>query len=113
MVSAESPGEIRFVGKNHVATANGSFEEWRFEEVAFDGENWDSARAVIVVDVGSLETGNAKRDDHLRTADFFDSRKVLFAQRSSSRSPYCRSPWSERAISCRPGHCGFFPAKPA
>jgi polyisoprenoid-binding protein YceI len=32
-----------------------------------------SASAELTIDVASLDTGNAKRDEHLRSADFFDA----------------------------------------
>ncbi|RPH42853.1 MAG: polyisoprenoid-binding protein [Planctomycetota bacterium] len=55
-----------------VSTVRGQFKTYRgtvnldpsdFERSTFEGE----------VDVGSIDTGVAQRDDHLRTSDFFDA----------------------------------------
>lgn len=46
-----------------------------FAAVTGDGEVQPDGTAVgtITLDVASLDTGNAKRDEHLRGADFFDA----------------------------------------
>ncbi|MFF7160871.1 YceI family protein [Streptomyces sp. NPDC008086] len=46
-----------------------------FAAVTGDGEVRPDGSAVgtITLDVASLDTGNAKRDEHLRAADFFDA----------------------------------------
>lgn len=66
------PGSITFVGKNMVATANGTFHTWHFTEANFDPDNPAGSVVAIEVDVASIDTKIEKRDDHLRTADFFD-----------------------------------------
>ncbi|MCT9143873.1 YceI family protein [Streptomyces violarus] len=51
-------------------------------EVRPDG----SAAGTLTFDVASLDTGNAKRDTHLRSADFFDTDhhpEITFAARSA------------------------------
>ena len=51
-------------------------------EVRADG----SAVGTLTLDVASLDTGNAKRDTHLRSADFFDADnhpEITFAARSA------------------------------
>ncbi len=54
-----------------VTTVKGRFHR-------FDGTIlWDEARpeassVTVTVDASSIDTGNAQRDDHLRSADFFD-----------------------------------------
>lgn len=72
--AAESapPGEIRFVGKNRVATANSVFHRWKVTKAEIDPENIGAGEVVIEIDVASLDTGIPRRDDHLRTPDFFD-----------------------------------------
>lgn len=40
--------------------------------VVIDAENPDSSTAVITVQLASIDTRNQQRDDHLRSADFFD-----------------------------------------
>lgn len=51
-------------------------------EVRFDG----SAVGTLTLDVATLDTGNAKRDKHLKSADFFDLGnfpEITFAVRSA------------------------------
>ncbi|MFI2432647.1 YceI family protein [Streptomyces sp. NPDC018693] len=51
-------------------------------EVSADG----SATGTLTLDVASLDTGNAKRDTHLRSADFFDAEnhpEITYALRAA------------------------------
>jgi polyisoprenoid-binding protein YceI len=66
------PGEIHFVGKNKVATANSVFHRWTVTRAEIDPAAIGEGVVEIEIDVASLDTGIAKRDEHLRTADFFD-----------------------------------------
>lgn len=72
---APPPGEIRFVGKNKMATAKSVFEQWRVKSANIDAANLGGSSVEIEIDVASLNTGIAKRDEHLRSADFFDVAK--------------------------------------
>lgn len=69
---AAAPGSITFVGKNMVATANGTFHKWHFKQADLNLEDPSASVVEIEVDVASIDTKIVKRDDHLRTADFFD-----------------------------------------
>lgn len=40
--------------------------------VVVDGEDPDAATATVTVQMASIDTRNSQRDDHLRSADFFD-----------------------------------------
>lgn len=40
--------------------------------VVVDGEDPDAATATVTVQMASIDTRNAQRDEHLRSADFFD-----------------------------------------
>lgn len=40
-------------------------------KVWYDGKNLSSIKADVTIDVKGLSTSNARRDDHLRTPDFF------------------------------------------
>ncbi|MGW1624887.1 YceI family protein [Streptomyces sp. NPDC002172] len=54
-------------------------------EVAADG----TASGTLSIDATSLDTKNKKRDDHLRSADFFDAEnhpEITFAVRSARRT---------------------------
>ncbi|WP_371668649.1 YceI family protein [Streptomyces sp. NBC_00289] len=59
-----------------------------FAAIAGQGEVRPDGSAVgtVTLDVASLDTGNAKRDTHLRSADFFDADnhpEITFAARSA------------------------------
>ena len=69
---ADAPGRITFVGKNRVATANGVFHRWKIVENQVDPDALEQGQLVIEIDVASLDTDSKRRDDHLRSADFFE-----------------------------------------
>lgn len=63
---------IGFTGRHMmVATVRGEFE--RFSgTVEFDEHNLTSSRVDIQIEAASVNTRNAQRDEHFRSADFFD-----------------------------------------
>lgn len=73
--ASQSPGKIEFVGKNMLVTANGSFHDWHFTKVRLGSDDMPVKEVTLEVDVASLDTASKKRDEHLRTADFFDTEK--------------------------------------
>ena len=54
-----------------VATVRGGFNVYS-GEVFLDEENPENSWAKVEIDATSVDTGNADRDAHLRTPDFFD-----------------------------------------
>jgi polyisoprenoid-binding protein YceI len=49
--------------------------------VTFDGKDYSGIKAEAVIDVASISTREPKRDEHLRSADFFDAAthpKIVF-----------------------------------
>lgn len=60
----------------HLAISNvrGGFTEFE-GKYFFDPKDVASAKAQAVIRVASIDTANAKRDDHLRNPDFFDVAK--------------------------------------
>ena len=44
-------------------------------EIYFDPDNLDQSRTVFTVKVNSIDTNNTKRDGHLRSDDFFSTKK--------------------------------------
>lgn len=54
-----------------VATVRGGFTVYS-GEVFLDEEQPENSWAKVEIDVASVDTGNADRDAHLRTPDFFD-----------------------------------------
>jgi polyisoprenoid-binding protein YceI len=58
-------------------------------QVVFDPAKPESAKVTAEIDVASINTREAKRDDHLRSPDFFDVAtfpKIRFASREITRS---------------------------
>jgi polyisoprenoid-binding protein YceI len=54
-----------------VATVRGGFKVYS-GEVFLDEQNPENSWAKVEIDVESVDTGNADRDAHLKTPDFFD-----------------------------------------
>jgi polyisoprenoid-binding protein YceI len=69
------PGSIEFVGRNLLLTANGAFHRWRFTRVEIDRAHPERSVVEVEIDVASIDTGIERRDEHLRTADFFEVEK--------------------------------------
>lgn len=67
--------EIGFKVKHMMFTnVSGKFE--RFEsEIETEGDDFQNAAIRFSADAGSVSTGNADRDKHLASADFFDAEK--------------------------------------
>lgn len=68
-----SQARLEFVGENLFSTANGRFHTWRVLESVIDLESVERSEATIEVDLTSVDTGNSRRDDHLRDPDFFET----------------------------------------
>lgn len=66
---------IRFVASNGVATANGIFHEWRVVDSKVDRGDAAASYVEVEIDVASIDTGIERRDDHLRSPDFFDAER--------------------------------------
>ena len=54
-----------------ISKVNGSFEDFA-GTFSFDPDKPEATRAEAVIQLASVDTGNDKRDDHLRNPDFFD-----------------------------------------
>ena len=64
-----------YFGINHIySTVRGYFEDFN-GTVMFSPDDLADSRFDVEVDVKSINTGNSKRDGHLTSADFFDSKK--------------------------------------
>jgi polyisoprenoid-binding protein YceI len=65
--------EIQFKVKHLMVTnVTGRFNDFT-AEIQTQGENFDDAKITFSAKVQSIDTGNADRDNHLRSADFFDA----------------------------------------
>jgi polyisoprenoid-binding protein YceI len=71
-----------------ISTVRGKFT--RFDaDVELDPAHVESAKVVARVEAASIDTGEEKRDGHLRSADFFDAEKyptLTFTSTSVKRS---------------------------
>jgi polyisoprenoid-binding protein YceI len=70
-------------GVKHMMISNvkGRFDKFSVD-VDIDEADLAASRATITIDVASVETGEAQRDEHLRSADFFDATnhpQIVFA----------------------------------
>jgi polyisoprenoid-binding protein YceI len=61
---------------NHLGVSNayGMFEDFE-GEVTFDEENPANSKINLTVNTASVDTNNEKRDEHLRSTDFFSSQE--------------------------------------
>jgi polyisoprenoid-binding protein YceI len=57
-----------------IAKVNGEFKDFD-GAISFDGENVESGSADVAIQMASVDTENEKRDEHLRSPDFFDAEK--------------------------------------
>lgn len=69
---APEGSHIGFVGENLIATADGTFHRWHFASVDVDLDALSAGHVEVEIAVASLDTGIDQRDDHLRSADFFE-----------------------------------------
>jgi polyisoprenoid-binding protein YceI len=68
----EGHTHIGFTGRHMmVATVRGEFEKFS-GTVEFDEHDLTRSKAEIQIEAASVNTHNAQRDDHFRSADFFD-----------------------------------------
>lgn len=76
--------EIGFVARHAMVTkVRGSFDS--FTGSATSGENLADASVTVDIDAASIDTRNADRDGHVKSADFFDVEnfpKITFASTS-------------------------------
>ncbi|QRR03425.1 YceI family protein [Dyadobacter sandarakinus] len=65
--------EIQFKVKHLViSTVTGSFKSFQ-GTVEADNEDFDGATVKFAADVASIDTNQTQRDEHLKSADFFDA----------------------------------------
>ena len=77
---ATVPGSIAFEGRNVLSTAHGEFRSWRIVRAEIDPAQPRRGVVEVEVDVASLATGIERRDNHLRSGDFFDVEKFPTAR---------------------------------
>jgi len=67
-----------------VSKTRGRFNKWS-GQLRFDAENPAASSVAVDIDPASLDTGDAQRDAHLRSPDFFDVEKHATASFRSSK----------------------------
>ena len=76
---------IGFSGRHlMVATVRGEFEKFS-GTVEFDEQDISRSRADIQIEAASVTTRNAQRDEHFRSADFFDVERYPYITFKSKR----------------------------
>ncbi|MCQ4041473.1 YceI family protein [Streptantibioticus rubrisoli] len=66
--------EVGFVGRHFMMTkVRGRFHG--VDSTILVGERPEDSKVTAVIDIASLDTGDKSRDDHLKSADFFDVEK--------------------------------------
>ena len=63
--------EVNFTVKHFFTPVNGSFGKWDID-LQYDAENPEKSSVTATIDIASVATGNDKRDNHLRSGDWFE-----------------------------------------
>ena len=69
-----SDSRVNFEIKNFGFGVEGSLEGMK-GSIVFDPANISNSKFDVTVDVATINTDNSRRDNHLKTADFFDATK--------------------------------------
>jgi polyisoprenoid-binding protein YceI len=82
-----SHSEVGFQVRHLLSKVRGRFNEFD-GTIEFDESNPAASRVDVTIHAGSIDTGEADRDNHLRNADFFDIEKYpALTFKSSSVTP--------------------------
>ena len=73
-VPDRSHSQLNFVGDALLLSAHGHFEKWEID-AQVDAANLENSTVSLTIDAASLNTRVDRRDNHLRSADFFDVAK--------------------------------------
>jgi polyisoprenoid-binding protein YceI len=65
---------VAFSIRHLLAKVNGGFNEFE-GEFNFDAARVEATTGKVIIKTGSIDTNNPKRDEHLRSPDFFDAAK--------------------------------------
>lgn len=63
--------ELQFRIRHLVSRVNGTFNQWKGTITVPDENRWETAQIEVVIQTASIDTKNERRDNHLRTSDFF------------------------------------------
>ena len=67
-----------------VSKTRGRFTKWS-GQIAFDPEKPEASKVEVTIDPASIDTADAQRDAHLKSADFFDVEKYPQASFRSTK----------------------------
>jgi polyisoprenoid-binding protein YceI len=67
-----SHSQLNFVAEALLITAHGFFEKFE-ADIQVDPENLENSTLTFTIDTASVNTRNERRDNHLRSGDFFDA----------------------------------------
>lgn len=70
----EDHTEINFTTKHFFTPVTGTFGSYDVQ-LDYDAERPEQSSVAVTIDVASVDTGNQRRDDHLRTGDWFDAER--------------------------------------
>src|SRR5688572_2742782 len=65
--------------KNDADPVEVKFETFKVVKATFDAKKIEGGTATIEIDLASLKTNDPKRDDHLKTPDYIDTKKFATA----------------------------------
>lgn len=67
-----------------ISTVTGSFKKFQ-GAIQYDPKNVEKSSVEVTIDTASIDTGIEKRDEHLRSSDFFDVKKYPAATFKSTK----------------------------
>ena len=69
--------KVNFSVNHFMTPVTGSFEDFDID-LAYDAEHPEKSTVKARIKTASVDTGNTKRDDHLRSADWFEAEKYPY-----------------------------------
>jgi polyisoprenoid-binding protein YceI len=64
--------DISFRIRHFMSKVRGTFKQWE-GTITGDSANWADASVTVTIQTGSIDTGNERRDNDLRSDNFFDA----------------------------------------
>lgn len=68
-----------------VSSVSGRFKEVQSSQIKLDDQDLTKSQVNIEIKAGSVDTGDAKRDEHLRGPDFFETAKYPLIKFTSTK----------------------------
>ncbi len=68
-----------------VSSVSGRFKEVQSSQIKLDDQDLTKSQVNLEIKAGSVDTGDAKRDEHLRGADFFETAKYPLIKFTSTK----------------------------